>query len=146
MINPIDRRGPLALAGTAIPTPALADVVPSAGALSQRSSPAVGKRVLEIPGDNAVFGASGFAFEKYGYSPAVRAGGLLFMAGVVGARSDGAVPESVAEQAELAFQRTTEILRLEGLTTADLAISSCQRAVYRAPLFGLIDHRSRGPG
>src|SRR5262249_47376932 len=70
--------------------------------------------------DNAIFGGSFATFEKFGYSPAVRAGGLLFIAGVVGARPDGSVPDSVGEQAELAFQRTAEILRLERLTHADL--------------------------
>ena len=70
------------------------------------------KEVLEIPKDNAIFGGSFATFEKFGYSPAVRAGGLLFIAGVVGARPDGSVPDSVGEQAELAFQRTAEILRL----------------------------------
>lgn len=34
--------------------------------------------------------------------------------------SDGSVPESVAEQAEIALGRTREILRLQGLTMADL--------------------------
>src|SRR5215831_11625257 len=77
------------------------------------------KEVLEIPKDNAIFGGSFATFEKFGYSPAVRAGGL-FIAGVVGARPDGSVPDSVGEQAELAFQRTAEILRLERLTMADL--------------------------
>jgi len=78
------------------------------------------KTPLEIPQDNAVFAASAAAFEKYGYAPAVRAGGLLFIAGVVGVRPDGSVPETVAEQAELVFQRTAEILRLEGLAMTDL--------------------------
>ena len=78
------------------------------------------KEVLEIPKDNAMFGGSFVTFEKFGYSPAVRAGGLLFIAGVVGARPDGSVPDSAGEQAELALQRTAEILRLEGLTMADL--------------------------
>src|SRR5215470_16803407 len=73
------------------------------------------KEVLEIPKDNAIFGGSFATFEKFGYSPAVRAGGLLFIAGVVGARPDGSVPDSVGEQAELAFQRTAGILRLEPL-------------------------------
>jgi enamine deaminase RidA (YjgF/YER057c/UK114 family) len=78
------------------------------------------KEVLEIPKDNAMFGGSFATFEKFGYSPAVRAGGLLFIAGVVGARPDGSVPDSAGEQAELALQRTAEIVRLEGLTMADL--------------------------
>ena len=78
------------------------------------------KTVSRIPDGNAVYGQSASAFEKYGYSPAVRAGGLLFIAGVVGVRTDGSVPGSVSEQAELALKRTAEILRLEGLGMSDL--------------------------
>lgn len=78
------------------------------------------KVVVQIPQDNPLWKSDHAAFEKYGYSPAVRAGGLLFIAGVVGFRPDGSVPESVAEQSELALQRTQELLRLEGLTMADL--------------------------
>ncbi|MET2829296.1 RidA family protein [Mesorhizobium shangrilense] len=78
------------------------------------------KQTVAVPKDNAIYGTSSTAFEKYGYSPAVRAGGLLFLAGVVGVRPDGSVPDSVAEQSELAFQRTAELLRLEELTMADL--------------------------
>lgn len=78
------------------------------------------KRVLSISSDNRVYGKSADAFEQWGYSPAVRAGGLLFIAGVVGFRADGTVPASAAEQAELAMHRLIELLRLEGLTMADL--------------------------
>ena len=116
MKNPIERRTLLAMAGVAgaaLPTIAQAQT-PS-------SATATGKQVLSIPKDNSVFCASQVAFEKYGYSPAVRAGGLLFIAGVVGVKPDGTVPVSVAEQGELALQRTAEILRLEGLGMADLA-------------------------
>lgn len=78
------------------------------------------KSIVEIPKDNQHFKGDHWTFEKYGYSAAVRAGGLLFIAGVVGFRPDGTIPESVAEQSELALQRTQELLRLEGLTMADL--------------------------
>lgn len=80
----------------------------------------MGKEAIQIPKDNALFAGSQAAFEKFGYSPAVRAGGLLFIAGLVGIRPDGTVPESIAEQTEWALRRTAEILRLEGLTMADL--------------------------
>jgi enamine deaminase RidA (YjgF/YER057c/UK114 family) len=50
----------------------------------------------------------------------VRAAGLLFIAGVVGVRPDGTLPESAAEQGELALPRTAAILRLAGLGMADL--------------------------
>jgi|SRR5450830_136242 len=78
------------------------------------------KTVLEIPADNPMFAATRSGYEHYGYSPAVRAGHLLFIAGEVGFRPDGSVPESVAEQTEAALERTKEILRLQGLTMADL--------------------------
>jgi len=78
------------------------------------------KQTLEIPADNATLAASIGAYEKFGYSPAVRAGGLLFIAGQIGRRPDGKIGESVAEQTELALQRTAEILRLAGLDFGDL--------------------------
>lgn len=78
------------------------------------------KSILKIDKENAVFGASSEAFDKWGYSPAVRAGDLLFIAGVVGVRPDGTTPSGIAEQAELAFARIDEILRLEGLDSSDL--------------------------
>ncbi|MBA4286271.1 MAG: hypothetical protein C0434_12140 [Xanthomonadaceae bacterium] len=78
------------------------------------------KTIVEIPEDNPQFKGDHWTFEEYGYSAAVRAGGLLFIAGIVGFRPDGTIPESVAEQSELALKRTAELLRLEGLTMADL--------------------------
>jgi enamine deaminase RidA (YjgF/YER057c/UK114 family) len=79
-----------------------------------------GKRVVEIPKTNQLYGKSTRAFEEYKYSPAVRAGGLLFIAGVVGMHADGSIPESVAEQTDLAFQRLAELLRVDGLSMEDL--------------------------
>ncbi len=78
------------------------------------------KQVLEIPQGSDIFDGTRALFENFGFSPAVKAGGLLFIAGQVGLRPDGTVPESVAEQAECAFQRTGEILRLSGLDFSDL--------------------------
>jgi enamine deaminase RidA (YjgF/YER057c/UK114 family) len=92
---------------------------PAASAASAADQPH--KQVLQIASDNPVYGASSDAFEHYGYSPAVRAGGLLFIAGAVGIRPDGSIPASAAEQGELAMRRLVEILRLEGLTMADVA-------------------------
>jgi enamine deaminase RidA (YjgF/YER057c/UK114 family) len=75
---------------------------------------------LEIPVGNELFGGYQASFEKYGYSPAVRAGGLLFISGQVGVRPDNTVPDSIAEQTELALQRTEEILKIAGLALEDL--------------------------
>lgn len=78
------------------------------------------KRIIEVPEKSDVFQASRSTFEKFGFSAAVAAGGLLFISGQVGVRPDGSTAETVAEQAEWAFKRTAEILRWEGLTMADL--------------------------
>ena len=82
--------------------------------------PSSGKEVLNVPSSNPIFGKSVNAFKRYGYSPAVSAGGLLFIAGVVGARADGSIADTIEEQADLIFKRTAEILRLAGLSMADL--------------------------
>lgn len=76
--------------------------------------------VLEIPPGNEMFDAYRAAFERYGFSPAVKSKGLLFISGQVGVRPDGTAPESVAEQTEWALRRIGELLRLAGLGFADL--------------------------
>jgi enamine deaminase RidA (YjgF/YER057c/UK114 family) len=78
------------------------------------------KQVLEIPEGSEIFDGTRALFENFGFSPAVRAGGLLFLAGQVGLRPDGSVPDDVGEQCEMAFQRMGEILRLSGLDFSDL--------------------------
>ena len=60
------------------------------------------------------------AFEKYGFSPAVKSGGFLFISGQVGVRPDGRAPDSVAEQTEWALRRVEELLRIAGLELSDL--------------------------
>lgn len=70
---------------------------------------------VEIPADSAVFGQTTSAFASFGYAPAVRAHGLLFIAGTIGRRADRTIPESIAEQTDIALRRIEEILRLEGL-------------------------------
>lgn len=59
-------------------------------------------------------------FKTFNYAPAVAAGGLLFVAGQIGIRADGTVPESVEEQIDLAFQRLGAILAEAGLDFGDL--------------------------
>ena len=58
--------------------------------------------------------------KAYGYSPAVRAGGLLFCSGVFGAEPDGVVPVDPARQYRLAFEALGELLASEGCGPADL--------------------------
>ena len=74
---------------------------------------------LRLPGHHPSFGGNK-VFDLFQYSPAVQAGGLVFIAGQVGIRPDGTVPESVEEQIELAFQRLGAILAQQGLGFGDL--------------------------
>lgn len=60
------------------------------------------------------------AYEKFGFSPAVKSRGFLFISGQVGVRPDGSIPEEVAEQSEWALKRLEELLRIAGLELADL--------------------------
>jgi enamine deaminase RidA (YjgF/YER057c/UK114 family) len=78
------------------------------------------KLALEIPSNSEIFDGTRLLFENFGFSPAVSAGGLLFISGQVGLRPDGSIPETIEEQTECAFQRTQEILRLSGLDFSDL--------------------------
>lgn len=100
----------------------VATINPAAARPTQMNSSKAGsgKRVVEVPNSSQLYGKSVRAFEEYKYSPAVRAGGLLFIAGVVGMRADGSIPDSVAEQTDLAFQRLAELLRIDGLSMEDL--------------------------
>lgn len=74
---------------------------------------------LRLPENDPTFG-SNKVFDLFKYSPAVKAGGLVFIAGQVGLRPDGTVPESAEEQIRLAFQRLGAILKHEGLGFEDL--------------------------
>lgn len=74
---------------------------------------------LRLPDNDPTFG-SNKVFDLFKYSPAVRAGGLVFIAGQVGLRPDGTVPDSAAEQIRLAFIRLGAILKHEGLGFEDL--------------------------
>lgn len=74
---------------------------------------------LRLPENDPTFGGNK-VFDLFQYSPAVKAGGLLFIAGQVGIRPDGTVPESAEEQIELAFQRLGAILAHDGLGFEDL--------------------------
>ena len=74
---------------------------------------------LRLPENDATFGSNKI-FDLFQYSPAVSANGLVFVAGQVGLRADGTIPESVEEQIDLAFKRAQVILRELGLDFADL--------------------------
>src|SRR5690606_2433427 len=74
---------------------------------------------LRLPESDPTFG-SNKVFDLFKYSPAVKAAGLVFIAGQVGIRSDGTVPDSAEEQIDLAFKRLGTILEHEGLGFEDL--------------------------
>lgn len=78
------------------------------------------KYSVEIPDGNEVFGQARDAFERFGYSAAVRSHGHLFIAGTIGRRADGTIPQDIEEQTEIAIRRIEEVLRLEKLTLTDL--------------------------
>jgi enamine deaminase RidA (YjgF/YER057c/UK114 family) len=60
-------------------------------------------------------GARGFR-----YSPVVRVGDVLHVAGHVGWDADGNMPESAADQARQTFENLTESLRCGGASWADV--------------------------
>lgn len=73
---------------------------------------------LRLPDDDPVFGGNRI-FDLFQYSPAVTANGLVFIAGQIGLRADGSLPESAVEQADLAFQRIAAVLCHLGLDFTD---------------------------
>jgi len=74
---------------------------------------------LRLPDHDPTFGGNK-VFDLFQYAPAVTAGGLVFIAGQVGMRPDGSVPDSAEAQIELAFQRLGAILQHRGLGFEDL--------------------------
>jgi enamine deaminase RidA (YjgF/YER057c/UK114 family) len=74
---------------------------------------------LRLPDDDPTFGGNKI-FDLFKYSPAVKAGGLVFIAGQVGIRPDSTVPDRADEQIDWAFKRLGAILEQEGLGFEDL--------------------------
>lgn len=98
--------------------------LPAMGSAKGLARPATARALatsaLAIPEANPVFGVNRASFEKFGYSPAIRTKDFLFIAGQVGVRPDGTIPDGVAEQAEWALKRIAEILRLAKLRPTDI--------------------------
>ncbi len=70
---------------------------------------------------DAVFPANPHAlYAEHGYSPAVRAGDLLFVSGQVGARADGTPEPDLADEIALAFTNLRDVLAGAGCTPADV--------------------------
>lgn len=74
---------------------------------------------LTIPNGCPIFGGPKL-FENFNYSPAVRANGFLYIAGQVGLRPDGSIPESISEQTHWAFKRLLKILEYANLDSSHL--------------------------
>ncbi len=78
------------------------------------------RQIIDVPADSHLFAGSRESFTRNGYAPAVRAGGLLFISGQIARQPDGTIPTDIAEQCDLVFQRTIEVLKWNGLTLDDL--------------------------
>ncbi|AXA90399.1 RidA family protein [Massilia sp. YMA4] len=59
-------------------------------------------------------------YERNRYSPAVRAGGLLFVSGQVGSREDGSPEPELDAQVRRAFANLNDILAAAGCSFADV--------------------------
>lgn len=59
-------------------------------------------------------------YDKHGYSPAVRAGELLFVSGQVGSREDGLPEDSYLGQVERAFANLGAVLEAAGCGFDDI--------------------------
>lgn len=73
----------------------------------------MGKRDVVFPAGRQAL------YEKNRYSPAIRAGGLLFVSGQVGSRPDGTPEPELEAQVRLAFDNLAEILAAAGCTFED---------------------------
>ncbi|RYY24670.1 MAG: RidA family protein [Sphingomonadales bacterium] len=70
---------------------------------------------------DAVFPANPHAlYAAHGYSPAIRANGLLFVSGQVGARADGSAEPDTEAQIRLAFDNLLAVLDAAGCTSDDV--------------------------
>lgn len=57
---------------------------------------------------------------RYGMSPAVRSGDLIFVSGQLGIDADGTIPADGSRQAELAFDALARVLAEAGATLDDI--------------------------
>lgn len=55
-----------------------------------------------------------------GFSPAIRAGGFIFLTGATGGRPDGTMPETAAEQTRTALGKVQTILAAADASEADV--------------------------
>ena len=59
-------------------------------------------------------------YKEHGYSPAILSDDLLFVSGMVGARSDGTPEPDLQEQVKLAFDNLRGVLEAAGCTFDDV--------------------------
>src|SRR5882757_1199122 len=71
---------------------------------------------------NPIFAAAsgGTIFDKFQYSSAAKAGGLVFVAGQIGLNPDGSMPEKPEQQFVNAFERLKLVLEETGCQMSDL--------------------------
>lgn len=71
---------------------------------------------------NPIFAAAGggTVFDKFQYSSAVKAGGLVFVAGQIGLNPDGSMPDKHEQQFINAFERIKLVLEEVGCQMSDL--------------------------
>lgn len=98
---------------------------------------------VEVPEDSPVFGQTTSAFASFGYSAAVRAHGLLFIAGKIGRRPDTTIPDTIEEQTEIALGRIEEILRLEGLDPTALVDITSYHVDIHQHMPGFLEAKKR---
>ncbi|MGK4580246.1 Rid family hydrolase [Kitasatospora sp. HPMI-4] len=98
---------------------------------------------VEIPEDSEVFGETRGAFARFGYSAAVRAHGLLFIAGTIGRRADGTIADTIEEQTEIAIRRIEEILRLENLDMSALVDVTSYHVDIHRHMPGFLEAKQR---
>lgn len=64
--------------------------------------------------------SGGTIFDKFQYSSAVKAGGLIFIAGQIGLNPDGSMPDDAEQQFVNAFERLRLVLEDAGGQMSDL--------------------------
>ncbi len=70
--------------------------------------------------DDHIRDPSGTLYDRYHFSQAVRAGGLLLCAGQIGTGADGGVPDSFEEEARNAWRLVGGVLEAAGLGLEDV--------------------------
>jgi enamine deaminase RidA (YjgF/YER057c/UK114 family) len=74
-----------------------------------------------VPDHEAIFPEDGLAlYQKFGYSPAIRSGDLLFVSGQVGSLSDGTPEPDYEAQVRLAYDNLEATLAAGGCTFDDI--------------------------